>query len=414
MAPTGESAAAVLKPAVESISAAPGVFRNIVSKAVLELDPALNGQLDLVPAAARADALTAVELLPGDIKVMTVNVHMFTPGGVPLDPANETLDGIRNVAARIRAEDPDVVIVQELRRRPANEGRPGIPEQPSVFAHMIGATDMVATPAVASMPNQHEGYGVAMFALKGAKFGTAINARLSNIEEGVELRSAAVADLRLPNGERRTVIGTHLANDDHHRPVVEGETGPTPDQRTRDLQLGDIAGLVHEVNETGAVTYRSVVDGSTQHARGFTPHGVIVAGDFNQTRAETDRIFGPQGLQNANDILRLSGRAGAPTLANTTDGQSTAWYDGIEGPRHQVDSVYGDQWTHVVDSRIVAADRLPGGVESTDHQFPVVVVRRADPGPNSGDGSRTHRSAQTGLFNMALPSLLRAHSGDRR
>jgi hypothetical protein len=348
--------------------AATGVFRHIVPKATLELDPALKGMLDMP--AITPHAAIGVTMLPGDIKVMTVNPHMFVPGGVPLNPvSNEEMGGIRQVAAAVLKEDPDFVVVQELRRRPAGLGLPGIPEQPSVFAHLIGASDMAFTPAVASMPGLHEGYGVAMYARKGAQFTAAVNGRLSNIEEGVERRSVAIVNARLLNGDERTLMGTHFANDDLHRPG-----GNAPDQQTRDLQAGDIGSFARQVNETGEVTYQSVVDDSTQHASGFARRGVMAGGDWNQSQAQTDRILRPLGMTHVNDALRASGRPGAAARADAAD-THTAWFDGISGPPHRVDHWYGDKFVDVVDSGVVEAAPLPSGIPATDHRFSVAVVR---------------------------------------
>jgi hypothetical protein len=122
------------------------------------------------------------------------------------------------------------------------------------------------------------------------------------------------------------------------------------------------------------VTYESVVDGSTQHATGFTQRGVMFGGDLNQSQKHTDRILGPLGMTHVNDKLRANGDPGDIARANLAD-THTAWYDGISGPPHRVDHWYGDEYVRAVDSGVVEAAPLANGVPSTDHRFAVAVTR---------------------------------------
>jgi endonuclease/exonuclease/phosphatase family metal-dependent hydrolase len=346
-----------------------GVVRTITPKAVLELDPALAGKLDMPIAAGRP--IVALHARADGLKVMTVNIHMGTPSQVGLsDVGNESIDAMRGVAAHVNRENPDLVFVQEVRHRPSGQGLRGVPDQPSVFAHLIGADDMAFTPAVARIEGAHEGYGTAIYARNGAQLGQVHNARLTNWEPGIEERSAGVAEVTLPDGTRLTAIGTHL---DHNRPV--GDTHD--DFLLRAQQLHDIGGMVDAIRATGSVTYHDVRTGASHLAAGMPSQRFVVAGDFNQQQGVTDQVLHEYGLTHTTDLLRATGTAAATARAVAATQPTSEW----NGMLHRIDHIYASGFD-VADAGLVkSGTSLWDG--PTDHHFPTAALRAAQAGASA-------------------------------
>jgi len=333
-----------------------GVVRGAVAKNVLEsLEPALRGKLS-VPAQA-GEALVGAKRLPGDVVVGSANLHMGTPAGGSLsNVANESIDALRADAAAILREDPDIVFLQEVRQHIAGTGTKGVAEQASVMAHLLDASDVAFTPAVARIDGLHDGYGTAIVLRKGAKFEDVFNARLTNYDEAVEARSVGVGAVRLANGDRTLVGGTHLAN------------RPQEDIALRVDQLHDIGRIFDDARATGTAAYRDVATGAEHVATGLPKRGQILAGDMNQMQAPTSQVLDKHGLGNIVDKFAkrddVSGRRVLDAAAPTAEHQGTY---------HRIDHVEVDDAFDVVDAGLVKVGDLLTG--PTDHHFVFTQLR---------------------------------------
>ncbi|MCW2928624.1 MAG: hypothetical protein JWM86_2592 [Thermoleophilia bacterium] len=320
------------------------------------LEPPIDG---ILPAGvlARADR--------SSIRVASLNIHMSTPSGHSLDPANESLLALRDDARWVNAVDPDVLFVQELRNRPvaaALTPDAGLGDSAGTFAHLIGADEMAFTPAIAQDPfrTAHQHYGTAIYVRNGFHIDRAVNARLPTSTPDVELRSVGIADVRAPDARGRiTALGTHLAN------------RPLEDQALRDAQLGAIIDMSRGIRRDGGFGYVGALDGAQGAARGFERERLVLAGDLNQLQGETDRILRPGGFVHANDELAASGPNGG-TRARAAQRDTSS----LGTPQsHRIDHPYV-RGLQVVDSAVadVAAVEFRRGLP-TDHRGLVVDVR---------------------------------------
>ena len=336
-----------------------GVVRGMVPKDVLErLEPALKGKLHM-PAVA-GEALIGARRLPGDIKVGTANLHMGAPAGAQLsNVANESIDALRADAAAILREDPDVVFLQEVRHHPMGTGTPGVAEQASVMGHLLGASDVAFTPAVARIEGLHEGYGTAIVLRKGATFDQVFNQRLTNHDPLIEARSIGWGHVKLANGDETLVGGTHLAN------------RPLEDAALRAEQLHDIGGTVASARATGTFAFDDVVDGTRRTATGLPKGGAIVAGDMNQLQAPTSEVLDGYGLTNVSDTLAAKAKTPAAVQRAADSAAPTAEHEGV---LHTIDHIEADKAYDVVDAGIVKVGDLVSG--PTDHHFKFALLRR--------------------------------------
>jgi endonuclease/exonuclease/phosphatase family metal-dependent hydrolase len=283
------------------------------------------------------DGITERE--PGEFVAVTMNIHLGgIPGDQSGDPVNENVNALLDDARHINSGNPDVVLVQEMRSRPAIKGRPGIAETPSLFAELIGADDMAFTPAFERDPNVHneQQYGTAFYTRNGHKLTRVVNAALANPGSENEPRSFGVAEVIAPNGERSTFLWTHLhtfLNENYDPKLAQAGAA------LRKLQLADIAEVVKSLQQTGSFTYRDTLTGQMRTATGFSKDVRLVGGDFNQTKAPSDGVMNQVGLTHVNDLLRRS--TGRAPKGETFNGEVfTAWDSGMKGTPHFVDQLY--------------------------------------------------------------------------
>ncbi|MBC7460285.1 MAG: hypothetical protein H7287_02885 [Thermoleophilia bacterium] len=350
---TARRLVAVARPAADD---AIGVVRGMVAKTELErLEPALRGKLD-APAVA-GEALIGAKRMPGDVKVATANLHMGTPAGGALNNVgNESIDALRGDAAAILREDPDVVFLQEVRQHAAGTGTAGVAEQASVMAHLLGASDVVFTPAVARIEGLHEGYGTAIVLRRGAKFEDVFNARLTNHDPAIEARSVGVGHVRFADGNDALVANTHLAN------------RPQEDIALRVEQLHDIGGIVDGARAGGTATYRDVATGAEHTVAGLPTRGVILAGDMNQMQHPTSQVLDQHGLTNI--INRFADNPNASAKRVLEASAPTAEH---QGTYHRIDHIEVDDTYDVADAGLAKVGTLIQG--DTDHHFVMALLR---------------------------------------
>ncbi|MCW2973606.1 MAG: hypothetical protein JWN72_1879 [Thermoleophilia bacterium] len=357
----GRRIAAAVRPAVEELGHfGPGVRHGIVPKSMLEtMEPALRGKLEMPIVAG--EALVGVKRLPGDIVVGSANLHMGTPAGESLsNVANESIDAMRADAAAILRERPSIVFLQEVRHHPMGTGTTGVPEQASVMAHLLGASDLIFTPAVPRIDGLHEGYGVAVALLDGAKFKQAGNAAVTNVDAAIEARSVSLGHVVFPNGDEALVEGAHLAN------------RPLEDVGLRVSQLNDIADFGEQARRTGTIEYRDAVTGTKQLMTGVPRRQAIIAGDMNQLQAPTSEVLDQHGFTNTSDVLARNARTNAEVKRAIESASPTAEHEGIP---HTIDHIEVDDALDVVDAGIVKVGTLTAG--PTDHHFKFAQLRPA-------------------------------------
>ena len=344
------------------IQAQGSVLRHVVPKAVLETDPRVRGLLD-PPSGGTLPANVSVRTDPSGVRVVSVNIHMATPGQLALDPRNEQVLALRDVARFVNSTDADVVLVQEVRDRPTAAAlqRGGIGDQASILAHLLRADDMAFTPAITQDPLEtaHRFYGTAIYTRNGFWINDAFNARLPTSSPDVELRSVGVADIHPPDGRAPfTVMGTHLANR-----VVE-------DQPLRDAQLGAIVRLDAMLRGSGRASFVDALDGRSLVAEGFTRWRRVVGGDHNQLQAASDAVLAPAGLRHVNDLLAQTGEAGRRRAALASVATASVGSPGA----HRIDHMHARGFA-VTDSAVADVPRHELPLDATDHRTLVVDLR---------------------------------------
>lgn len=327
-------------------------MRRMAPLAELALDPKARGLLgpvagDALPAAIAARADHA------GVRIASINIHGAVPAFDDLFPqTNERLDALRDVASWVKAVDPDVLFVQELRSRPVAAAiqRGGVGDGASVLGRLIDADDMAFTPAIAQDPftSPLGHYGTGIYVRNGFTIDQAINARLPTSTPDVELRSVGIASIRPPDArEPLTAIGTHLANR-----VVE-------DQPLRNAQLGAIMDLADQVSSGGRVAYVDALGGNAQVSSGpFPTRRLALVGDLNQEQAPTDLMLNSRGFTHANDLLAARGDARSVARAGAANVDTS-----IIG-NHRIDHPYL--------RGVTPTDSAVGAVES--HAYPGIAT----------------------------------------
>jgi endonuclease/exonuclease/phosphatase family metal-dependent hydrolase len=277
---------------------------------------------------------------------MTVNIHMGVPEGLPLSPANESLEALRDVAAFIKKANPDVVLVQEVRDRPA-PAEEGLENAATLLGQLMGATGIAFTPA---LDDGKRRYGTAVYTRNGYTVEKFVNAALPNTGEEVEPRSAGIVAVRGPDGDAAlTVISTHLA----HR--------PQEDAALRDAQLGTLGNIAESIRVTGSFTYTPAQKNTEETAEDFPRH-VVLGGDLNQTQAPSDAVLRKAGLVHVND------NAGAGDLPTALAG---------DGTPHRIDHLYATAGILVIDVAVAPVPAVNCTVGSpTDHKTVTAYLRR--------------------------------------
>ncbi|MCB0879217.1 MAG: hypothetical protein KDC46_09595 [Thermoleophilia bacterium] len=268
----------------------PGVIRKIMPKDQLEKNPKLRGKLD-PPTGGKPPKGVKVHTRADGTRVLTVNLHGGAPAGKS-PTQGQDIRALRDVARYVNAVNPDVVMVQELDDVPNGN----IPHESSVFAHLIGATDMAFTPGNGATHGLAKDSG--MYTRNGYTIDHAVNVDLPDTA-GLGERSAGVAAVVPPDGGAAfTVVATHLS----HKPGVTAS-------KSRKEQMQEIARVVKSIEEHGSFTY-SVPGMSKQlTATGFPTDRIMLGGDLNTTQGgrnggidSADRLLGAAGLRHANDL----------------------------------------------------------------------------------------------------------------
>lgn len=270
----------------------PDVVRKVLSKAQLEQDPDLRGKLE-PPVGAKPPKGVEVRTDASGARVVTVNIHGGIPDNQSLNPKNESISAMRDVASYINAIDADVVMVQEINDRDSKVGGVGVSPMTSVMAHLMGASDMAYTPGNGADKSRR---GTAIYTRNGYTIERAVNAALPGSNDPP--RSAGVAVIQPPGGAPAfTAISTHLTHRDT-RAASE----------SRRVQLQELQRIAEQIARTGSFSYRSHGDG-TQSSGGFPTDRIVLGGDLNTTQGgrnggidSADRLLGAAGMRHANDL----------------------------------------------------------------------------------------------------------------
>lgn len=266
----------------------PGVYRHIKSKAELEKNPKLAGKLDPPPPGKPPKGVKVSTKADGT-RVLTINIHGGAPAGAS-PTAGQDIRAVRDVARYVNSVNPDVVMVQELNDQKNSK----VPHLPSVFAHLINATDMAFTPGKGTSNDRKD---VGTYTRNGYKIEHAVNVDLPDAGDPAR-RSAGVMSVVPPDGgEAFTVMSTHMS----HMPGVAAAT------RRRD-QMQELARIAKSIQRTGSFTYRVPGMSKELTATGFT-NRIMLGGDLNTTQKgrerdldSADKVLGSAKLKHANDL----------------------------------------------------------------------------------------------------------------
>jgi endonuclease/exonuclease/phosphatase family metal-dependent hydrolase len=266
----------------------PGVYRDVMSKAELEKNPKLKGKLD-PPPAGKPPKGVKVKTRADGTRALTINIHGGAPAGKS-PTQGQDIRALRDVARYVNSVNPDVVMVQEMN----DQKNSGIPHMPSVFAHLIGASDMAFTPGKGKTDDRKD---TATYTRNGFKIDHAVNVDLPDNGDPAR-RSAGVMSVVPPDGgEAFTVMSTHLS----HMPGVAAST-------RRKHQMQELARIAKSIEQTGSFTYHVPGMAKEQTATGFQSR-IMLGGDLNTTQKgreagidAADQLLGAANLRNANDL----------------------------------------------------------------------------------------------------------------
>ena len=337
----------------------PHVIRTVTPLGELLKDARLAGRMEVPP----GDALPpgVVPRTPGQgLRFLSLNIHMFVPNEIPLPPANERLEALRDIARYINSVDPDVVILQEVRFRPYREGQEGLGDSLSTLAHLVRAADVAFTPAVEFDPltRWHKFYGTAIVTRNAHRIERAVNALLPNAGPEIEPRGVGIAAVVPPRGKPFTVFSTHLA----HR--------AEEDAPLRAQQLAEVARIAEELRTRGTFHYEASLGGGAQEARDFPREALIVGGDLNQTQAPSDAALSGPGLTHVNGLLAATGPEGVKRAR-----AAEVFTCLVQTPRFSRQDRIDHVYAHGLAVRDVAVvDAVPRELEvlATDHKGVIV------------------------------------------
>ncbi len=271
----------------------PGVVRSVVDKATLEQDPRLRGKLE-PPSGGAPPKGVKVRTRADGTRAVTINIHGAAPAGKGITPGNESIQGLRDIAAYVNSIDPDVVMVQEINDRQSKVGDPGLSPVTSVMAHLIGATDMAYTPGAGGSGSRR---GTAIFTRNGFTIEQAHNVDIPDRGDPAR-RSAGVAVVQPPDGRPAfSVISTHMSH----------MANMAASQRRHD-QLAELDRIAGAIRTGGEFSYRSPGGGQSR-AAGFPQDHILLGGDLNTTQGgrngkldSADAQLASSGLRHANDL----------------------------------------------------------------------------------------------------------------
>jgi endonuclease/exonuclease/phosphatase family metal-dependent hydrolase len=315
--------------------------------------PTLRGKLD-PPTSGRPPKGVSLREDEDGTRVVSINIHQAVPDGRDLEAGNQEIDALRDVAAWVNAVDADVVAVQEVNDHDGADG--GVPHQASVLYHLLDADDMSFTPALGHegyAASEHREYGTATYTRNGHVIEQSHDVDLPNDRGGIEDRSAGVSVVRAPDGERTTVVNTHLS------------AGADGEDSRRD-QLAYIADVVEDIRSDGSISFNEAISEDAATASGLA-RDVVVVGDLNATRgggSDPDGFLDDAGLQHASE-----------------DGRS--WWDRTFGGTPFSGSIDHLYRTPGLVSRTYEVEEIPAdeledgdGPRPTDHPAVVIDVDR--------------------------------------
>src|SRR5690606_21010437 len=141
--------------------------------------------------------------------------------------------------------------------------KPGITPVTSVFAHLLGATDMAYTPGNGTKDGSRR--GTAIFTRNGYTIERAVHVDVPDAGDPAR-RSAAVAVVQPPRGEAFSVISPHLP----HRPDAAAS-------RRRESQLRDLNRTASAIRRDDSSASRTP-GGGTHRATSFPPDRIVLGG----------------------------------------------------------------------------------------------------------------------------------------
>lgn len=291
-------------------------------------------------------------------RILTLNIHKLVPASKKRTDAAETTAALRDTAAWIRKQDPDVVVLQEVDDDRARAGKGGVNEQLRRLSKLIDADG--ASMAAGMKTAEGDLYDNAIMTRNGFKLRQNHSADLPDKEYFMD-RALGVADVRTPEGQDLTVLYTHTT---------------TRGFSNNDLQaqLDAIGGAARTIRATGKLQYDDSVTGASRVARNLSRDNVVLAGDFNALAPRVSAAIGPDALRDAADdpqILADPARAQAAHAPSHKDRRIDHIF---VAPGMQVDDTFVEDVTAnevkndgVTDHRGVIADVLlaPSGAPSS-------------------------------------------------
>lgn len=251
---------------------------------------------------------------------------------------------LQEAADFIRRWDLDAVVIQEI---DVGTSRSGGVDQLARLAELSGASD---SHFVANFDYQGGQYGQAIITRNGVEIDDGAHGgndvrrvELSSPSPGDRPHVALAAPLTAPDGQRLTMLGTHLSPGSH--------------AQSRPAQMRDLGAFLAQVR-AGKVA-------------GLAPT-VVAAGDFNAAPDEIDRQLRPGklGLIDAFDAIGLArghrARRTHPTVAANTSG--------AYGTGREIDHLFTSRDLAVRGVSVLRAPQRSGAEPVTDHYALVADV----------------------------------------
>lgn len=224
----------------------------------------------------------------GELRVASINLHMGVPEGMHLDPSNERVEALHDVAAFLRDQDVDVALLQEVRDDAPGARPGGVPHQLRVLGEAANATCVEFHATVSS--DAGDRYGIAILTRNGVQLLQAFGARLPF--QGVN--------------EPRAMLFAQVATGDSYVTVANLHLDHTGMDRRG--QLAEVDRILHALIDNQVV--RAADARHDYHLLGPYLGPLIVGGDFNDAEHAVAAALGGTGLVNVigglapNDPLR--------------------------------------------------------------------------------------------------------------
>ncbi len=218
-----------------------------------------------------------------ELRIASINLHMAVPEGLRLDPANERIEALRDVAAFLREHDVDIALLPEARADESGARPGGVPHQLRVLAEAAEASDVAFHATIEGAAGDR--YGIAVLARNGVRLLQPFGARLP-FADGREPRAILFAQAVVGDDDAYlTVANLHL---DH--------TG-----MDRRGQLAEVDRILHALLDHQVV--RAADAAHDYHLLGPYLGPIVVGGDFNDAEHAVADAIGDTGLLNVIDGL---------------------------------------------------------------------------------------------------------------